>query len=725
MRALCTSILVVLFAPIVCLGQALADRLPGDAQIYIGWSGTQSLGPGFDQSHLKAILDASEFSQFLHESLPQWTNRLGGMNPQFAGLVRQVTELLSAAAQHPTVIYFGGLGAANAGGPPIPQLAIACDGGDDAPRIEQQVRRLLARAQNPGLNVRVFGTLVVFSDFVFPEHVDSPLSQNAGFQAAMSHLGKDPVLAAYVDGTAMVATIDSAIQQLAPPQAQQLWPQIRDALGLGGLKTAAMTAGFDGKNWSEQAMVAAPSPRKGLLALADSAPLGPEIFKLIPDSATMAGAGSCDFDALFTQIDHAIVQFSPDQGGQFHQVLAQVNQTLGLDIQKDFLAALGAQWAYYVDPATAGNGILGCTIVNRPRSADQLQTSLNNLESLANNMIRQAIQRGQGGSRGQMLIHVEFRQLTSNGTSVHYLATPLISPSWAIKDGTLYIGLYPQMVVSAVNRPADAKSIQDNPDFQAVMQKLNAPAAYSSFSFIDLPKTMPNGYQGCLALSRLYFGLGDVFGAQTPPLIMPPLDKIMSETEPAGCVSWSDDAGFYFKSIEPFPGASAIGSADSLAAVGVGQTAMLTSVLLPALNRSREMAKRVACASNLRQIGQGILMYADNHQGNYPPDLGTLVKTGNLTAMFFVCPSANTHPPGGMTADQSADWVNANSDYIYIGANLKTGDPKVVPSTTVVCYEKDDNHGGNGMNLLFADGHVEFMQLEPAHQAINNSIIPR
>ena len=52
-------------------------------------------------------------------------------------------------------------------------------------------------------------------------------------------------------------------------------------------------------------------------------------------------------------------------------------------------------------------------------------------------------------------------------------------------------------------------------------------------------------------------------------------------------------------------------------------------------------------------------------------------------------------------------------------------DPKIVPSTTVVCYEKDDNHGGNGMNLLFVDGHVEFMQLEAAHQAINNSINPR
>ena len=32
-----------------------------------------------------------------------------------------------------------------------------------------------------------------------------------------------------------------------------------------------------------------------------------------------------------------------------------------------------------------------------------------------------------------------------------------------------------------------------------------------------------------------------------------------------------------------------------------------------------------------------------------------------------------------MTADQSADWVNANSDYIYIGANLNNGRPQNRP----------------------------------------------
>src|SRR3954452_6170988 len=107
--------------------------------------------------------------------------------------------------------------------------------------------------------------------------------------------------------------------------------------------------------------------------------------------------------------------------------------------------------------------------------------------------------------------------------------------------------------------------------------------------------------------------------------------------------------------------------------VVIGIIALLISILLPSLNRARETANRVKCASDERQIGQAILLYCNDHKGNYPPDLGTLLLTEDITADVFICPSGKNHLPDGfdkMTPEQKADWVNKNGDYVFIGKGL-------------------------------------------------------
>jgi prepilin-type N-terminal cleavage/methylation domain-containing protein len=52
--------------------------------------------------------------------------------------------------------------------------------------------------------------------------------------------------------------------------------------------------------------------------------------------------------------------------------------------------------------------------------------------------------------------------------------------------------------------------------------------------------------------------------------------------------------------------------------VVIGIIAVLISVLLPALNRVRKQASHVACASNLKQIGIGIISYANDNRGYMP-----------------------------------------------------------------------------------------------------------
>src|SRR5687768_14797842 len=52
--------------------------------------------------------------------------------------------------------------------------------------------------------------------------------------------------------------------------------------------------------------------------------------------------------------------------------------------------------------------------------------------------------------------------------------------------------------------------------------------------------------------------------------------------------------------------------------VVIGIIALLVSILLPALGRARDQANRVACLSNIRQIGMAFRMYASDNKDKCP-----------------------------------------------------------------------------------------------------------
>jgi prepilin-type processing-associated H-X9-DG protein len=140
--------------------------------------------------------------------------------------------------------------------------------------------------------------------------------------------------------------------------------------------------------------------------------------------------------------------------------------------------------------------------------------------------------------------------------------------------------------------------------------------------------------------------------------------------------------------------------------------ALLIAILLPSLNMARERANQMRSAANLRWIGQACMIYSNQYGGAYPPDEGALLS-GGMTLSQFVSPPSTTSVPLNLSSSQEAAWVDANSDYVYLGA----GKNNAMPPNAVLAYERLGIHHGTGANVLFGDGHVTWMTI-PQIQAI-------
>ncbi len=176
---------------------------------------------------------------------------------------------------------------------------------------------------------------------------------------------------------------------------------------------------------------------------------------------------------------------------------------------------------------------------------------------------------------------------------------------------------------------------------------------------------------------------------------------------------------------------------------------ILAAILLPALARCRESARRVSCANNLMELGIAMALYASEHEGLLPWSGGN----GNADALIdlagqyvsspdpFCCPSDSSqtlddfrnHEDGSILPLTTGYDTPATlrCSYEYFGAYTRAPLvlpplPQPIPKVPVMWdlfLEGSNlelfNHVPGGSNVLWFDGSVEFMKFPPEHGQIN------
>jgi len=715
------GMLIVLLSASIAGSQPLADRVPDDAILYLGFSGTDN-APGYEGTHWEAIVKQSNFPAVFRQVLPAAIKKQAARDAIAAGQAQQVYDALAVLARKPSAVFFAGFRLD--GERPMPRVGFVCRAGADAEPLQQKIQALLDQAGEKEIPLKV---TVIGEDLVFTVGYENPEAALAGgergalqavasFAAARKHVLQNPVVCLWVDIEKGLALVDSVVQVEADPQQQEMYAKVMDALGIRGLQNVMLTGGFDGKDWMEQGFLAAPAPRTGLLSLMDNPPIQDETLKAIPAGADLFTAGSFDVAKLLSTARDIAGQVHPQGQQSFDQGMGVVKMAIGKDLLTDILEPLGSQWAMYMAPEVAGGGIFGLVALNKTDDAAKMRSGLMNLSIFATNSANSGL------AAKDAPVVIAGRQVKYDGATINYLGLPLVAPSWSVQGDYLLLGLYPQTLIGASRQLNSGKSILDNAEYQKLRERLGQKEVHG-VNFMNLPQTAASSYGVLMALTQLV-GAADLFGIQTPHLVLPPMHVFMEHMGPAGGVSWVDDAGAHMKRVSPFPGAEIFSGGASLLPLLMAPQAVGAAVALPAMSRGRESAQRVKCAQNLRQILQAAIMYANEHQNEFPADMAALAGAAlayNVDASVFICPDSHhvPLPPNwhGMPRDEQVQWILDNTSYEYIGGG-KAGD---AAAETVLLHEHPWLHGGQGMNLGYADGHVEFHAMDTAMRQIEET----
>ena len=172
--------------------------------------------------------------------------------------------------------------------------------------------------------------------------------------------------------------------------------------------------------------------------------------------------------------------------------------------------------------------------------------------------------------------------------------------------------------------------------------------------------------------------------------------------------------------------------------VVIAVIAILAALLLPALSRAKENARRARCASNLRQIILAAVIYADESEDRFPsqPDDGRTVRTAGGDGMNYydllmplvqnptvwLCPSAHDGPGQLLGYHMNGLIITTNglqstgiTEPSHTLLIAETGYRKLYDQAYLrpdhagnYLYDRPQRNHSGGSNAGFVDGHVQW-----------------
>ncbi|MGE3107476.1 MAG: hypothetical protein AB7G11_00505 [Phycisphaerales bacterium] len=353
-----------------------------------------------------------------------------------------------------------------------------------------------------------------------PEQALSPLKSLSVPAAA----GFAPNISARMD----FAALNHVVEAFAPliedagPEAQTVLKEIEN-MGLLGEHAIKMTmrSGFTQDAAVSYAVIEGLRPHAQALGLSTT-PLSASHMAMIPADATVAYVASFDMKTSVQALRDLIASDPEAAGG-----LEQFEGATGVNLVDDVLLSLGGVSGFYMSDSTGGSiasAVIFIALSDRPKFED----AHSKLVGFANSTL---------ASHQEIKGHIRIRAWDDDGTKMHSIIFPglpiPVEVSYALVGDWLVAGLTPQSALTAarqISRPAGS-GLMGNASFAEAMPK---DTDVTSFSFIDTPRLMRDGYQ---YVSLIGSGIANMVRSSTnearePGLIVPTYADLRAGAKP-------------------------------------------------------------------------------------------------------------------------------------------------------------------------------------------------
>jgi hypothetical protein len=694
---------------ILCLTALLSPGLaadpatlaPHDSALAIGW--TRATGPN------------GEASDYVRELMSGLQRLIASEDANSAGEFGRVTSLLTTAVNGTGALALLRLPTQDA--EPMPQLVAVIediedprafvadlrdtfvDAGDwtaDEARIGDNEVVALKSGAGPHLYVGVVGKRVVagLGEPAFARGLATAQGKAASLATVEEFKADRSRVAAFRDvEETTFAWVDLAhgVEWLRAmtahaPEAPQI-ARVIDELGLDDLRSLYWTHGAAQDRQSGVVHVhTSSSSDRGVLLLARQKPLDRELLKLVPQNAHWAYAGSLDIFSIWSEALRIAEIIEPAARGEISGMSSAARDVVGFSPVDDLIPILGKDWLVFDAPDHGGFLVTGIVLVATTSEGAKLNEMITKIADWLSPLLRptRAVLKQVETSRDGRKIH---------SWIVAGLPIPVV-PSWTVFGKRFAFALHPQTVATAM-RQFDEKtrgpSLAEQPELVSVLDRW--PKDVTGVAYFDTAGMMRFGYPFWNLIQNAIMSM-QAFGAEQPVNLdlFPTLPDMIARARPAIGASWHDKDGVYVA----YTGAG--GPAFQMALTPAGTTALIASVMVPSFGRAREVARQTVAQTNARSIAMGCHIYADDHDGNFPPSLETLIDEGHLTLQMLSSPRS---------------WGTDDVDYAYIAGQTTSADPR-----NILVYE---TVGAEGRAVAFVDGSTRFLKFGEFEQHIRDT----